>query len=121
MKSNCFLLITIYLLIVTLSPDLFAQEDELQRANELNKKVIQLYQQGQYEKAIPIAQDALRLREHTLGPDHPMLLPVSIIWQSYIELWALILRPSRYISEHWRFEKNNWTLTILMLPPVLII
>src|ERR1700737_1846913 len=44
------------------------QADE---ANELSKKVIELYDAGQYSDAIPVAQQALAIREKALGPDHP--------------------------------------------------
>jgi len=71
MKKAYILLIAIYLLIFIITPFLFAQENELQKAEELNDQLMQLYQQGQYEKAIPLAQEVLRLREHALGPDHP--------------------------------------------------
>ena len=44
------------------------QTDE---ANELNKKVIELYNAGRYADAIPIAQQVLAIREKALGRDHP--------------------------------------------------
>ncbi|MGF1602811.1 MAG: CHAT domain-containing protein, partial [Thermosynechococcaceae cyanobacterium] len=37
----------------------------------LNEQVIQLYQQGRYSEAIPIAQRSLSIWEKALGPDHP--------------------------------------------------
>jgi tetratricopeptide (TPR) repeat protein len=44
------------------------QTDE---ANELNKKVIELYNAGRYADAIPIAQQVLAIREKALGRDQP--------------------------------------------------
>ena len=44
------------------------QTDE---ANELNKKVIELYNAGRYADAIPIAQRVLAILEKTFGRDHP--------------------------------------------------
>jgi hypothetical protein len=44
------------------------QADE---ASELNKRVIDLYSAGRYSDAIPIAQQALAIREKALGRDHP--------------------------------------------------
>lgn len=38
---------------------------------ELNKKVLTLYEQGRYTEAIPVAQEALSVAEKALGPDHP--------------------------------------------------
>ena len=40
-------------------------------AAALNQQVTQLYNQGRYSEAIPLAQRALALREKALGPDHP--------------------------------------------------
>jgi Flp pilus assembly protein TadD len=39
-------------------------------AAALNQQVTQLYNQGRYSEAIPLAQRALAIREKTLGPDH---------------------------------------------------
>jgi CHAT domain-containing protein/Tfp pilus assembly protein PilF len=50
----------------------WAQDREaLERANQLNQQVVQLYQQGKYTQAIPLAKEALRIREQALGPTHP--------------------------------------------------
>jgi len=106
MKSNYILLTTIYLLSLTLTPVLFAQVDELQRANELNKQVFQLYQQGQYEKAISIAQEELRLREQALSPDHldvaTSLNNLAVLYNSmgsYRETEPLFLRALKIREE----------------------
>jgi hypothetical protein len=40
-------------------------------ADQLNKKVNELYSAGRYSDAIPIAQRVLALREKALGRDHP--------------------------------------------------
>jgi tetratricopeptide (TPR) repeat protein len=40
-------------------------------ANDLNQQVIQLYNQGRYSEAIPLAQRTLAIVEKALGPDHP--------------------------------------------------
>jgi tetratricopeptide (TPR) repeat protein len=37
----------------------------------LNQQVIQLYNQGRYSEAIPLAQRTLAIVEKALGPDHP--------------------------------------------------
>ena len=39
--------------------------------SELEKKVIDLYNAGRYADAIPLAQQALAIREKVLGRDHP--------------------------------------------------
>ncbi|MGF1603877.1 MAG: tetratricopeptide repeat protein, partial [Thermosynechococcaceae cyanobacterium] len=61
-----------------LAPVLMAQANSeserqqlLNEAKQLNEQVIQLYQQGRYSEAIPIAQRSLSIWEKALGPDHP--------------------------------------------------
>jgi hypothetical protein len=38
---------------------------------ELNKRVIELYQAGKFGEAVPLAQQVLAIWEKALGPDHP--------------------------------------------------
>ena len=38
---------------------------------DMNSQVVSLYQAGQYEKALPLAQEALALAESIYGADHP--------------------------------------------------
>ncbi|MFY9894662.1 MAG: tetratricopeptide repeat protein [Xanthobacteraceae bacterium] len=40
-------------------------------ADELNKKIIELFNSGKIAEAIPPAQQVLAIREKALGPDHP--------------------------------------------------
>jgi tetratricopeptide (TPR) repeat protein len=40
-------------------------------AASLNQQVLQLYNQGRYSEAIPLAQRALTIREKALSSDHP--------------------------------------------------
>ena len=47
-----------------------SQERLLERAKQLNQQVLQLYQQGHYAEAIPLAKESLRIREQALGPNH---------------------------------------------------
>ena len=39
--------------------------------NELNAKVVALYQQGRYSEAAKVAEEALKVAEKTFGTDHP--------------------------------------------------
>jgi len=39
--------------------------------NELNAKVITLYQKGQYSEAAKVAEEALKVAQKTFGPNHP--------------------------------------------------
>ena len=48
-----------------------AQDEELAEAERLNKQVIQLYGEGKYGKAIPLAEEALAIRQRILGKEHP--------------------------------------------------
>ncbi|HYA97151.1 MAG TPA: CHAT domain-containing tetratricopeptide repeat protein, partial [Methylomirabilota bacterium] len=54
-------------LAASLAAPLSAQED---RWNELNARFLQLYRQGGYAEAVPVAQEALRVAEATFGPEH---------------------------------------------------
>ncbi|MGB3517545.1 MAG: tetratricopeptide repeat protein, partial [Elainellaceae cyanobacterium] len=47
------------------------REEQLAEADRLNQQVIQLNQQGRYSEAIPLAQQALAIRETALGETHP--------------------------------------------------
>ena len=47
-----------------------AQSVELQEAEKLSQQAIQLYQQGKYTEAIPLAEKALAIREKVLGSEH---------------------------------------------------
>ncbi|MBD2210878.1 tetratricopeptide repeat protein [Nostoc linckia FACHB-104] len=53
-------------------PPLSAQQSaELAEAERLNEQVMQLYQQGRYSEAIPLAQRVLAIQEKVLGTEHP--------------------------------------------------
>jgi tetratricopeptide (TPR) repeat protein len=45
-----------------------AEDDD---PSALNQRVNQLIEQGKYQEAIPIAERAVEVAKHTLGPDHP--------------------------------------------------
>jgi CHAT domain-containing protein len=46
-------------------------DQTLARAEQLNQQVIELYRAGRYGEAIPLATEALQIRETALGPEHP--------------------------------------------------
>ncbi|MGK7935249.1 MAG: tetratricopeptide repeat protein [Xenococcaceae cyanobacterium] len=46
-------------------------QEELAEAERLNQQVEQLYQQGKYNEAIPLAEQALAIRKKVLGDNHP--------------------------------------------------
>ncbi|NEO45495.1 MAG: tetratricopeptide repeat protein [Moorea sp. SIO4A3] len=47
-----------------------SQSEELAEAERLNEQVVQLYQQGKYNEAIPLAEQALGIRKKVLGDNH---------------------------------------------------
>ncbi|MEA5519009.1 CHAT domain-containing tetratricopeptide repeat protein [Limnoraphis robusta] len=47
------------------------QLNELKEANQLDEQGYQLYQQGKYNEAIPLAERVLEIRERLLGENHP--------------------------------------------------
>ena len=46
-------------------------QDELAEAERLNQRVIELYQQGKYDEAVPLAEQVLAIRQKILGDNHP--------------------------------------------------
>ena len=59
------------LICFTLSVPRPASAQGLDEATAVTQKAIQLYDQGRYSEAIPLAQRALAIREKALGPYHP--------------------------------------------------
>ena len=53
------------------SPPSAEQSVDLEEAKRLNQQVIQLYQEGKYSTAIPLAERVLAIREKVLGKEHP--------------------------------------------------
>jgi CHAT domain-containing protein len=47
------------------------QEAQLAEAKRLNQQVIQLYQEGHFAEAVPLAQRVLAINEKAVGPEHP--------------------------------------------------
>ncbi len=48
-----------------------AKDLALVKAEDLNQEAYQLYQQGKYSEAIPLAEQALAIRREQLGDNHP--------------------------------------------------
>ena len=67
LAKSPFVLLALGLWILA-CPALLAKGDD---PNALNKQVTQLIEQGKYQEAIPIAERAVEVAKHTLGPDHP--------------------------------------------------
>src|SRR5918912_3701929 len=45
----------------------------LAEAEQLNDQVLSLLKDRKYDKALPLAQRVLTIRERVLGPDHPLV------------------------------------------------
>ena len=52
-----------------------AQESDIDRADVLDRQVVQLYRQGRYADAIALATESLEIREKAFGPEHRDLAP----------------------------------------------
>ncbi|WP_043996543.1 tetratricopeptide repeat protein, partial [Microcystis aeruginosa] len=46
-------------------------QDKLAEAERLTNQAYELYQQGKYNEAIPLAEQALAIRKQQLGDNHP--------------------------------------------------
>jgi len=67
-----YFLFLILLPVLSAYPEaLYSQENELEKANTINQKVEQLYKQGRYTEALPLAQQILEIQEKAFGPEHP--------------------------------------------------
>jgi len=53
------------------SPATVAESAELEEAERLTQRAVELYRQGKYDEAIVLSEKALAIREKALGPDHP--------------------------------------------------
>jgi tetratricopeptide (TPR) repeat protein len=62
--------LTAFLLLLSVVPA-SAQENTAAEADQLDKRVVELYQQGKYAEAVPLAQRAAEIHKRVLGEDHP--------------------------------------------------
>ncbi len=83
-----------------------SEEDEykLAEAERLNQQVAELYQQGKYAEAIPLAEKALDIRRKVFdGRFHHLLVPVA---ESYNNLALLYKSQGRYIEAEVLYQKS---------------
>ena len=71
MKILLWLSIGVAVVSLGVSSVAVAQQGSIQEAEELNQQILDLYKQGRYEEAIPLANQALAIREKANGADHP--------------------------------------------------
>ena len=61
------------------------QQERLREAEQLGKKVVQLYQAGRPRGALPLAQEALKIRQQILGLEHrDVALSLEILGLQYV-------------------------------------
>jgi TonB family protein len=71
-QSIGFLLL-MALLAVPVNPQGNDRPSELEKASQLNGQVTQLYKEGRYREALPIAEQVLEIRQRLLASDDPSL------------------------------------------------
>jgi len=77
-----------------------ADDNGLARATALHEQVVQLSNAGHYADAIPIAKDALAIREKVLGPDH------SDVATSLANLAGVYEREGRYAEVETLYKRS---------------
>lgn len=86
------------------------QSPELIEAQQLNNQVLELYKQGKYDKALPLAERVLSLREKALGADH-LLIASSLL--NLAEIYVAKGKKKEAIANYQRlitiYEKNFGT------------
>ncbi len=94
------------------------QEGSIQEVTKLNQETVQLYGQGRYGEAIPLAQRALGIREKALGPEHPdTATSLNNLAAAVSRHGRLSPRRSRYTSGRWRFARKRSAPSIRTPPP----
>ena len=76
------------------------------RGQSLNNLAWLYHAQGQYEKAEPLYQRSLAIREKALGPSTPTWPRASTTWRSSTTPKANTRRPSPSTSARWRSRKG---------------
>ena len=69
-RLNVVLLVTVAVFISVISVARTCHAQSIEEANRLNAKVIELYRQGRYNQAIPLAKRYLRIVQSNYGENH---------------------------------------------------
>ena len=73
MKTFIFLLLTGLLLSTALFVSAVQESPELKQATELSERVVKLFKEGKYDEALPLAKQALQIREKLLPRTDPRI------------------------------------------------
>jgi tetratricopeptide (TPR) repeat protein len=68
---NALAVLLILYCALRMTPGLAAKTEDASEADSLNRRVVDLYQAGKYQEAIPIARQLLEIYEKINGLDHP--------------------------------------------------
>ncbi len=78
-------------------PGLAAEAKDLSTVNDLDRQVVELYQSGKYQEAIPFARQLLGLREEINGPEHPATaISLNNLAELYREIGDFLKAESLY-------------------------
>ena len=102
MKAPSINIIAILLVNFLLTTHDLAVAQGLEEATALTQRVVELANEGRYAEAIPLAQRALAIRQHTLGSDHPDVAALGKGWLTSPTEWRLWSR-SRDDLDHSKF------------------
>ena len=70
-KHNLIILAISVLFLITTPYPAQTKNNDIEKAKELSQRVEDLYKEGRYSEAIPIAKESLSIRENALGSGHP--------------------------------------------------
>ena len=88
-------------------PQSAQQSAELEEANRLNEQVEQLYKQGQYIVAIPLAERALAIYEKVLGKEHPYVATSLNNLAAFYQAKGDIARALEFLNRSTNIEERN--------------
>jgi CHAT domain-containing protein/Tfp pilus assembly protein PilF len=70
-KQNLIVLLLVFIALGGHAAPGLCPAGDLNEAQVLDSKVVQLYYAGRYQEALPLAQRALQIKEKARGPEHP--------------------------------------------------
>ncbi|MBF0529601.1 MAG: tetratricopeptide repeat protein, partial [Deltaproteobacteria bacterium] len=63
--------VVLFLAFIFWTAPILAQDSDQKNVEDLDQQIIELFQQGRLNEAIPLAREALEIRTKSLGPEHP--------------------------------------------------